>query len=257
MAHRYHRTPDPRKARWPGHGPRPRRPRADGCCLRCHPGRACPFTVVYENDHVFVRLGGVAPCTPTSVSSRWRSWLRRTRSTGTRSSSPTWMCPHRTKPLRFEHWYRHRTRIENLFPRQQTRRRPAPPPLRLCRGQHRLDVGCPAGRHHGRLAPPTHRHRRPHHRPTPRLGWGARDGKAMITTLWHRLINNPVRLVPSRATNLAATARPPPTRRNPHPPPETPHAALTTPGPTRTRTREPGATPGPTGTPTHETRPTT
>ena len=50
------------------------------------------------------------------------------------------------------------------LPRQQARRRPAAPPLRISPGQPGLDVGGAARRDHGRLAAPAHRHhRRPGH----------------------------------------------------------------------------------------------
>jgi hypothetical protein len=66
-----------------------------------------------------------------------------------------------------EHWYRHRTSIENLFrrepvPGRQTWRRAAPPALRLPRGQPGVDVGRAARGKPDRLAAPAHRH--PHRR---------------------------------------------------------------------------------------------
>jgi hypothetical protein len=64
-----------------------------------------------------------------------------------------------------EHWYRHRTTVEEHLPRQQARRRPAASPLRLPAGEPGLDVGGAARREHG-LAAPAHRRRRarPGHR---------------------------------------------------------------------------------------------
>ena len=55
-----------------------------------------------------------------------------------------------------EHWYRHRTTVENNFPRRQARRRAAAPPQRIPPGQHGLDVGGAARRENRRLAPPPH-----------------------------------------------------------------------------------------------------
>jgi len=46
------------------------------------------------------------------------------------------------------------------LPRQQARRRPPASPLRIPPGQPGLDVGCAAGREHGRLVAPAHRHHR-------------------------------------------------------------------------------------------------
>ena len=46
------------------------------------------------------------------------------------------------------------------LPRQQARRRPAAPPLRISPGEPGLDVGRAARRDHGRLAAPAHRHHR-------------------------------------------------------------------------------------------------
>ena len=46
------------------------------------------------------------------------------------------------------------------LPRQQARRRPPAPPLRIPPGQPGLDVGSAARRDHGRLAAPAHRHHR-------------------------------------------------------------------------------------------------
>ena len=46
------------------------------------------------------------------------------------------------------------------LPRQQARRRPAAPPVRIPPGQPGLDVGRAARRDHGRLAAPAHRHHR-------------------------------------------------------------------------------------------------
>ena len=63
-----------------------------------------------------------------------------------------------------EHCYRHRTTVGEHLPRQQARRRPPAPPLRIPPGQPSLDVGSAARRDHGRLAAPAHRHhRRPRH----------------------------------------------------------------------------------------------
>ena len=46
------------------------------------------------------------------------------------------------------------------LPRQQARRRPAAPPIRISPGEPGLDVGRAARRDHGRLAAPAHRHHR-------------------------------------------------------------------------------------------------
>ena len=65
-----------------------------------------------------------------------------------------------------EHWYRHRTTVENIFRDSKlgaALRRPAPP-LGISPGQYRLDVGRAARRDDGRLAAPAHRrHRRRGH----------------------------------------------------------------------------------------------
>jgi len=63
-----------------------------------------------------------------------------------------------------EHWYRHRTQIEK-HPRRQTRRRAAPPPVGLSRGQPGVDVGRAARRHSRRLATPAHRPHQPARQP--------------------------------------------------------------------------------------------
>ncbi|HJY73767.1 MAG TPA: hypothetical protein VJ347_18490, partial [Streptosporangiaceae bacterium] len=51
-----------------------------------------------------------------------------------------------------EHWYRHRATVGEHLPRQQARRRPPAPPLRIPPGQPGLDVGRAARRDGGRLA---------------------------------------------------------------------------------------------------------
>ena len=64
------------------------------------------------------------------------------------------------KAIAAEHWYRHRTTVENIFRGQQARCRLAAPPLGISPGEPGLDVGCAAGREYGRLAAPAHRHHR-------------------------------------------------------------------------------------------------
>ena len=137
--------------------------------------------------------GGAAPCTRTSVPCR----------------SPSWPAPGRSTPTRFiltnldvssaGQGGRRRALVpaphhggEHL-PRQQARRRPAAPPLRIPPGEHGLDVGRAARRDHGRLAAPAHRRS-----PPARTSWhghGVRGGKAMIATLRWRLIAVPGRLI--------------------------------------------------------------
>jgi hypothetical protein len=60
------------------------------------------------------------------------------------------------KAAAVEHWYRHRTTVENIF-RRQAGRRAAAPPLRIPPGEHGLDAGRAARREHGRLAAPADR----------------------------------------------------------------------------------------------------
>ena len=70
-----------------------------------------------------------------------------------------------------EHWYRHRTTIENLF--RDSKHGAVLRHLRISPGQYRLDVGRAAGRHHGRLAAPAHRHH-------PRPGHHSRSRRARL-----------------------------------------------------------------------------
>ena len=70
------------------------------------------------------------------------------------------------KAAAVEHWYRHRTQVENIFRDAKHGAALAPPPLRISRGQQGVDVGCAARRQPRRLAAPAHRH--PRTRPA---GW--------------------------------------------------------------------------------------
>lgn len=134
-----------------------------------------------------------------------------------------------------EHWYRHRTEIENLS-RHQTWRRLTPPAVGLPRDQHRLDVGCAARRQHRRLATPAHRHyprRRPPH-PTRRPRRQSHDRHPPAPTDPPPRPPHP----PRRSTDPAPTTVQPPTRRDPRPTPRPTHPILTTalhPSPTRNR----------------------
>jgi DDE family transposase len=69
------------------------------------------------------------------------------------------------KAAAVEHWYRHRTQVENIFARRQARRRAEPPPVRISPGQSGVDVGRAARGQHRRLDPSAHRH--PQTRRTP------------------------------------------------------------------------------------------
>jgi hypothetical protein len=55
-----------------------------------------------------------------------------------------------------EHWYRHRSQVENEE-RCQARRRASSSPIRISAGQRRVDVGSAARSQHRRLAAPAHR----------------------------------------------------------------------------------------------------
>ena len=61
--------------------------------------------------------------------------------TATRSSSPTSMSVRRAKAAAVEHWYRHRTAIENMFRDAKIGAALRPLPLGIPPGQHRLDEG--------------------------------------------------------------------------------------------------------------------
>ena len=68
------------------------------------------------------------------------------------------------KAIAAEHWYRHRTTVENIFRDTKLGAALRHPPLRIPPGQPGVDVGGAARRDHGRLAAPAHRpHRRPGH----------------------------------------------------------------------------------------------
>ena len=59
-----------------------------------------------------------------------------------------------------EHWYRHRTTVENIFRDSKLGAALRHLPSRIPPGQPGLDVGRAARRDHGRLAAPAHRHHR-------------------------------------------------------------------------------------------------
>jgi hypothetical protein len=136
------------------------------------------------------------------------------------------------------------------LPRQQTRRRAAAPTVGLYRGQHRLDVGRTAGRDHGRLVTPAHRHRRTR-RPVVRLGHPRRQSHDRHPAASAYPHPGPARF-PCRPTDPAAPTWSRTTRRNPRPTPKLSRTALTT-GPQPDQDlghREPGATPRDQATPT-------
>jgi hypothetical protein len=91
-----------------------------------------------------------------------------------------------------EHWYRHRTQIENIFKDAKHGASRSTPAIRVSAGQHRVDVGGAARGHHRWPAAPTHRHP---DRQRPAGGHGVRHGQAVIATLRHKLIRVPARLV--------------------------------------------------------------
>jgi hypothetical protein len=84
-----------------------------------------------------------------------------------------------------EHWYRHRTQVENIFRDAKAWRRAAPPALGISPGEPGVDVGALlaaglTGWLHQLTVTPA---------PGGKLlGHGVRDGQAMIATLRHRLI---------------------------------------------------------------------
>lgn len=96
------------------------------------------------------------------------------------------------KAVEVEHWYRHRTTIENLFRDSKhgagLRHLPSGyPEINTAWMWGALLAASIAGWLHQHTATEG---------PTGQLaGWGTRDGKAMITTLQHRLINVPARLI--------------------------------------------------------------
>ena len=115
-----------------------------------------------------------------------------TPSTATRSSSPTSTSPPATQAAQVEHWYRHRTQVENLFrdAKHGAALRHLPSGHPEVNRAWMWGALLAASLH--RLAAPAHRH------PAPDgglLGHGVRDGQAMIATLRHRLIRVPARLV--------------------------------------------------------------
>ena len=113
-------------------------------------------------------------------------------STATRSSSPTSTSPPARQPPQVEHWYRHRTQIENLFrdAKHGAALRHLPsghPEVNRAWMWGALLAPASTGWLHQLTATPT---------PDGGLvGHGVRDGQAMIATLRHRLIRVPARLV--------------------------------------------------------------
>ena len=107
------------------------------------------------------------------------------------------------KAAAVEHWYRHRTSIENIF--RDSKHGAAPPPPS---GYPEVNTAWMWG---ALLAASMAAWlRQPTATPGPAgqlAGWGARDGQAMIATLRHRLIRVPARLV-SQAEHV--TLHPPP-----------------------------------------------
>ena len=99
---------------------------------------------------------------------------------------------HAGQGVAVEHWYRHRTTVENIFRDGKHGAALRHLPSGYIPGEHRLDVGGAARGQHRRVAAPAHRH---HQRPGIVAGHGVRGGKAMIDTLRWRLIAVPGRLV--------------------------------------------------------------
>jgi hypothetical protein len=140
-----------------------------------------------------------------------------------------------------EHWYRHRTTIENIFRDSKHGAAPAPA-LRISPGQYRLDVGRAARRQHRRLAAPAHHsHPRPGHPGRPRRPRRQSHDRHPPPPSHRR---PRAAGTPRRAADPAAAARPRPARRGPRPPPGPPRDALTSPArkapdqkPRETRTR--------------------
>ena len=127
-----------------------------------------------------------------------------------------------------EHWYRHRTTAENIFRDSKHGAALAAPPVGIPPGQPGLDVGRAAGRDHGRLAAPAHRHHR-------RAGHPGRARRARRQGHDRHLA-----LAADRGPRPADPPRPPPdpaAAARPQPAPRGPGPA---PGPARTRlTRTP------------------
>jgi Transposase DDE domain group 1 len=114
-----------------------------------------------------------------------------------------------------EHWYRHRTTIENIFRDSKHGAALRHLPLRLHPGQYGLDVGRAARRQHGRLAAPAHRdHPRPDHLGRPRRPRRqGHDRHPPPPAHRHPRPAHPARAPP----DLAAAARPQPAARGPLP----------------------------------------
>ena len=144
-----------------------------------------------------------------------------------------------------EHWYRHRTTIENIF--RDSKHGAA---LRhLPSGYAQVNTAWMWGALlAASMAAWLHQLTAATRGETILAGHGVRGGKAMIATLRRRLIAvpGPAR-APRRAADPAAAARPRPARRGPRPPAGPARNALTT-GPKAPTpepgNREPGATPG-------------
>ncbi len=96
------------------------------------------------------------------------------------------------KAAAVEYWYRHRTSIENLF--RDSKHRAA---LRhLPSGYPEVNTAWMWGALLAATMAAWLHQLTATDEPTGQLaGWGTRDGKAMITTLRHRLINIPARLI--------------------------------------------------------------
>ena len=111
------------------------------------------------------------------------------------------------------------------LPRQQARRRPAAPPLRIPPGEPGLDVGCAAGREYGRLAAPAHRHHRRAGHPG-RARRARRQGHDRHLALAADRRPRPAG-PPRPPPDPAAAARPQPAPRGPGPATGTAHPRLT------------------------------
>ena len=111
------------------------------------------------------------------------------------------------------------------LPRQQARRRPPAPPLRIPPGEHGLDVGGAARREHGRLAAPAHRdhRRRGHPGGARRARRQGHDRHPAVAADRRPRPADPPRPPPG----AAATARPLPASRGPGPAAGTARTCLT------------------------------
>jgi hypothetical protein len=129
------------------------------------------------------------------------------------------------KAAAVEHWYRHRTTVENIFRDGKLGAALRHLPSGYPPGQHGLDVGGAARRDHGRLAAPAHRgHRRRGHPGRARRPRGqGHDRHPALAADRRPRTADPARPPPG----AAATARPLPASRDPLPAAATTRTGLT------------------------------